>query len=112
MNNQRFWFLTTILCVACGPQMARSTDPPAPTVPEETIATQAKALGLTVKHDAEDFAKAVKEQAKKVGVAAQQGAKEVQAKVVHQVKITDDNKTDKTDKTDKTAKTEEPAHPK
>ena len=94
MNNQRLWFLTGILCAISASNMANAADPPAPVAPEETIADQAKAVGLAVKHDAEEVAKAVKEEAKKVAVAAQQGAKEVRATVTHQIKITDDNKTE------------------
>jgi hypothetical protein len=123
VNRQGLWFLTVCLCAAGEPNMADAADP-APSTTDESIAMQARAVGLTVKHDAEEFAKAVKEQAKKVGIAAQQGAKEVQTTVTHQMKITDDNKSDKAgntekaekaDVTDKTSKSEKPepaTHPK
>lgn len=94
MNNQRLRFLAGFVCVVGAASVANAADPPAPTVPDDSIAAQAKAVGLTIEHDAQELAKAVKEQAKKVSAAAQQGAKQVQATVKHQVKGTDTKKTE------------------
>ncbi len=107
MSDQWRWLLVAVLSAAIPLQIARSADPPAQDATNDTIATKARAVGLTVKHDAEEFAKAVKEQAKKVGAAAQQGAKEIQTTVVHQVKIGDDDKKARADKAAKTDKTHE-----
>jgi hypothetical protein len=94
VNKQRLWLLMAFVCASAS-GIATAADAPAPVAPvapDDSIAAQAKAMGLTVKHDAQELAKAVKEQAKKVGVAAQQGAKEVQAAATHHVKATDDKK--------------------
>lgn len=94
MKNQRLWFLTAILCATSASSIASAADPPAPAPPDESVAAQAKALGVAVKRNAQEVAKTVKVQAKKVAVAAQQGAKEVQATVTHHIKNNDDNKTE------------------
>jgi hypothetical protein len=95
VNNQWLWLLTGIFCATSSSNMANADDPPSPAATDATIADQARAVGITVKHDAEEVAKAVKKEAKKVAAAAQQGAKEVQATVTHQIKITDDSRTER-----------------
>ena len=113
MSQQERFFAAAFLCAAGAVNVAISADPPAPATRDDTIAMQARALGLTVKHDAEGLAATIKEHAKAMGVAAQRGAKDVKSSVAHQFEIHDSTDADKagkahnrTEGSDKSSKSE------